>query len=311
MPFGKEFGDDVQLDQFEGKEMCTDEKKYLIRTKELLGKLEKEKNNLQYWLELLSIQELARDSIFQGQASMINEKKLSIVEKALDSQLLQSNLHLRLLRLDLIRKSLKSEDFFKVVSKEFINIVNLVDDSSMVIQSLHLLYKHGHFTSFNGSLLRKNISAIIQETAGLIERETSSAKIKRLEQQVTLCFFHGLQTELRMGYSEKVFGVVVAMLELNITTKPPIRQIEESWEDRNINRIGDVDLQTGETMDEFDNRLFSINGMNEEGIRNELFTADCSTLQELTSKEKLYSQLTWRAVKSKEELVVDSYSEKG
>ena len=46
--------------------MDDNEKKYLKKTKELNQRLDKECMKLSYWIELIEIQNLARDSIFQG-----------------------------------------------------------------------------------------------------------------------------------------------------------------------------------------------------------------------------------------------------
>ena len=74
--------EEEELKEFDSASMQNNERRYLVKTKELNGRMEKEKESLCYWIELLDTQDLAKDSLFQGKNQAIAEKKIAIIDKA-------------------------------------------------------------------------------------------------------------------------------------------------------------------------------------------------------------------------------------
>ena len=301
--FSNEWKDEVELEQFHTDDMHSGQKKYMLKTKNLSSRMEAEKGKVGFWIELLEIQDIAKNSIFQGKEKMISEKKLSILEKALDTEELKGNVFLRLLRLKLISESEKGEDTYKMMGKEWVSLLGFVEDPTMVIQAVHLEYKHSHFNTFSASLLRKNIRSLLQETGSLREGSSMSTSIRKYEMQMLMCLVHFLMVETHMGYTEKVAGVLSAMVEINVTAPQQVEDFGKVWNDSTACRLGDQDSHTKSSMEEFDSDLLAMLGMEGEGFKEQFYSKGCRNLLELSKRERLYSQLMWRAARSSSEKV--------
>lgn len=283
--------------------MQTDEKTYLVKTRNLNARMPLEKNQLLFWLELLDIQNLAKDSLFSGKEKLIIEKKLSIVDKALENATLKSNLLLKLLRLDLLRMSEKDDDQYKMINREFSNMLEDLPDPDGQVLSLYLDFRHSYFMNFSASLLHKNMKEFIGVFKEILEGATTTSEIKKNEQLLYTVMVYGLLTELRMGYSEKAIGVLLALTEFSILNTTTFDKMSELWEDQGVPKVGEEHPKSKERLGVLENELFHTLGLDSEEFVNQVHDKQAVSYENFSEKETTYAKLHWRPANSNVEKV--------
>jgi hypothetical protein len=305
--FTSEVSLEAELDEFEVNDMQTDEKRYILKTRNLNMRMPAEKNQLQFWLELLDAQNLAKESLFMGKEKLIVEKKLSILDKAFESPALQSNLYLKLLRIDLLRMHEKSEDQYRLITREFNRMLDELPDPDGQVMALYLEFKHSYFINFSASLLRKNCGEILGAFKEMLEGATSTAEIKQFELLMHTVTVFGTLIESRMGYSEKAFGLLMALAEVNILHSTSLETIADRWEDHAQEKIGEVDPGSQVHVSVFEGQLLSCLGMDTLEFREQFFDKRPQSLEAFAEKEATYAKLHWRPANSRLDKVVTDH----
>lgn len=294
---------DDELDEFEVNDMQTDEKRYLLKTRDLNVRMAAEKNQLQFWLELLDVQNLAKDSMFSGKEKLIIEKKISILDKALESPSLRTNLFLKLLRLDLLRMSEKNEDQYKLVNREFNKMLEELPDPDGQVLALYLDFRHSYFINFSASILRRNMKEIVSAYKEILEGATSTADIKKNEQLLYTVLVYGVLTECRMGYTEKAIGVLIALSEANIFNPGESSRLPQLWEDHSLPKVGELNPTSKEHVYTFEQRLLHTLGMDTKEFTHQFLDKQAISLENFSEKESAYVKLYWRPANSGTEKV--------
>jgi hypothetical protein len=306
IPFPTLHNEESQLAEFDTGSMETDEMKYLARTKNLSSRMEAEKHNIGYWMELLDVQNLAKDSIFQGKSKLIIEKKLAIIERAFEeSETLKQNLYLRLLRLDLLKETQNTEDMHLLVTREFESMQEDIKSDKGQVLILYLYFKHTHFFNYSSALLHHDTKLLLEDLGERLNDSMDTAEIKRLENMMFLAFVHSLILLLQMGYSEKAFGLITAMIDINVVKNTTKEKYLQDWDSDENEKCGDIDSSTNQHMQSFDITLLGSLGMKEPEFIDELFCKECDSLYEVCAKEKLYSQIFWRCAQPSSKLTTE------
>lgn len=308
MPFHALTTMESELEGFEVTDMHTSEKQYLVKTRELNQRMFRDRHQLSFWLELLDVQDLARDSIFAGKDKLILEKKLSILDKAFEIPNLQKSLYLRLLRLDLLRASEKNEDQHKMVTREFGSMLSSLPDPDGQVLVLFLDFRHSYFVNFSASMLRKSVAEAIESFKDSLESAASTAEIKKYETLLFLVLVYGLTAELRMGYSEKAIGVLAALTQINVVCNHLTAGISAEWEDHRVLKVGESDPATSEEIFDFEDRLIATLGSDTDEAKQAFLIKDTDSFEQLVDKERLYSKAHWRPANSMHDKVVQANS---
>jgi hypothetical protein len=306
--FGTTKNIDSELEEFDTTDMVSQEKEYLLKTRELNLRMPQEKNRLEFWLELIETQYLAKESIFGGKEKLILEKILSILDKAFEAPHLSKNIYLRLLRLECLRASEKNEDQYKLVSREFNSMLQSLPDANGQVLCLLLDFKLSYFITFSASMIRRAIKDYILNFALQLSAASSTADIRRFEGLLFTVLQFGLLAEYRMGYSEKVYGILFAMNQLNVLGDVQPEDIADQWEDLSKRKPGDVHVNTQEESLGFEQLLKGkIYPQTKEA--NEVFlTKQTETIEEMVEKEKAYMKQYWRPAYPSKEKVACSNS---
>lgn len=292
-----------ELEEFDVSDMQTGEKRYLLKTRELNQRMFRDRHLLSFWVELLEVQDLAKETIFSGKEKLIVDKKLSILERAFEIPNLQRSTYLRLLQLDLLRVSEKNEDSYKLVIREFSSMLQNLPDPDGQVLTLFLDFKHSHFTNFSASLLRKSIGESVASFKGSLESASSTAAIKKFETLLFVVLVYGLITEFRMGYCEKSIGVLLALTQINVVDKLQTTDIGTSWDDHSIPKVGEQNQATGEDIFQFEESMHTVLGDNTLEAQQRFYSKEAHSYEQLSEKEQLYSKIHWRPANTKHDQV--------
>lgn len=287
-----------ELDEFEVGDMQTDEKAYLLKTRNLNSRMATEKTSFEYWLELMDIQNLAKNSIFHGKEKLIVEKKLSIIEKALENDSLKMNFYLKLLRIDLLRQKEESEDHYKMITREFNNLLQDMPDPDGQVLALYLAFRHSYFTNYSASFLRKNIKDFLVAYKEIVEGATSTSEIKKTEQLIYLVIVYGILTEMRMGFSEKAIGILIALTEFSIINAESLSKFSETWEDHRILKVGEENPSSKVPLSTIELQIMHALNLDSQEFDDQLYEKQAISYQSFVEKEIIYSKILWRPANS-------------
>lgn len=269
----------TQESNFEFQADQKSEAEYMLKTRECNQRMSNPEyyNSKKFWISVLELQDTYKDIVVytRGNDYLLYEKKLLIIKKAFSAcKDLESDVFLRHLYIFcLIISSQKNNDnWFKEVVGAYNNW--LIKDDDFIIkdnQHCYLIYDNyitfliNHFSDFNATYLREisneNIEKLNTSLYNNFCSGSSSEEIKKLYEMLLNLVFKTVETELRMGYSQKANGILLGLLMYNLQEmhnlsgdqtdnfeENAFKQFGENWEDYNKLKLGEYDTDQNQSI---------------------------------------------------------------
>ena len=105
------------------------------------------------------------------------------------------------------------------MTKELQSILEEVQDTDAQVLVLSLHSKHTHFNTFSSGQLHLDIKSILEDYSTLLNKSMNPVEIKTLGTFMFATLVHTLHLLNGMGYAEKAYGILTAMIDINLIKK--------------------------------------------------------------------------------------------
>ncbi|KAL4484058.1 hypothetical protein ABPG73_009256 [Tetrahymena malaccensis] len=245
----KDYSDLKDL-KINAEDLTSEEIKLFKQNKEFNQKIKDNPNDPYLWIDYIKLQDQGiKYSSDQLSISTIQQKKIGIIEKALQNEQLSNNIILILYHMRILQDSNSGDDFYKVMVekwKEYIqkNIYN------MLLWNNYLDYTYSNLMKFSATYFRESTAQLLAYLSKLIQLSKSVSEIITLRKIILLIIRKISFIEEQMGFKERSFGILQALIELNVFCPIHVRRCQDHqkrlqefkdyWEDYYCGKTGEI-----------------------------------------------------------------------
>ncbi|EAS01145.2 NRDE-2 (necessary for RNA interference) protein (macronuclear) [Tetrahymena thermophila SB210] len=245
----KDYSDlkDLKIDV---EDLTSEEIKLFQQNKEFNQKIKDNPNDPYLWIDYIKLQDQGiKYSSDQFSISSIQQKKIGIIEKALQNEQLSNNIILILYHMRILQDSNQGDDFYKVMNEKWMEYIQK-NIYNMLLWNNFLDYRYSNLMKFSATYFRESTAQLLAQLSKLIQQSKSVSEIITLRKIILLIIRKISFIEEQMGFKERSFGILQALIELNVFCPNHIRrcldhqkrlqEFKNYWEDYYCCKTGEI-----------------------------------------------------------------------
>ncbi|KAL4494982.1 hypothetical protein ABPG72_015682 [Tetrahymena utriculariae] len=232
------------------EDLTSEEIKLFQQNKEFNQKIKDNPNDPYLWIDYIKLQDQGiKYSSDQLSISSIQQKKIGIIEKALQNEQLCNNIIIILYHMRILQESNQGDDFYKVMNEKWMEYIQK-NIYNMLLWNNFLDYRYSNLMKFSATYFRESTAQLLAQLSKLIQQSKSVSEIITLRKIILLIIRKISFIEEQMGFKERSFGILQALIELNVFCPVHIRRCQDHqkrlqefknyWEDYYSSKTGEI-----------------------------------------------------------------------